>query len=80
MRYIFFQKIDLDMCRILFKTDQFSGELRSSSEGRVFWLEKDEVLRSNWIWHMDSLMRILVDEAFSELFLERTEDWKPILK
>ena len=64
----------------LFKTDQFSGELRSSSEGRVFWLEKDEVLRSNWIWHMDSLMRILVDEAFSELFLERTEDWKPILK
>ena len=64
----------------LFKTDQFSGELRSSSEGRVFWLEKDEVLQSPWIWHMDSLMRILVDEAFSELFLDRADDWKPMLK
>ena len=64
----------------LFKTDQFSGELRSSSEGRVFWLEKDEVLRSPWIWHMDSLMRILVDKAFSELFLDRADGWKPMLK
>ena len=64
----------------LFKTDQFSGELHSSLEGRVFWLEKDDVLRSNWIWHMDSLMRILADEAFSELFLDRADDWKPMLK
>jgi hypothetical protein len=29
---------------------------------------------------MDSLMRILVDEAFSELFLDRADGWKPMLK
>ena len=64
----------------LFTADQFSGELASSAEGRVFWLEKDDVLRSNWIWHMDGLMRIMADGEFAELFLDRADDWKPILK
>ncbi len=64
----------------LFTADQFSGELTSSSEGRVFWLEKDDVLRSDWIWHMDGLMRIMADGEFAELFLDRADDWKPILK
>ena len=40
----------------LFKADQFTGKLVSSAKGRVFWLEKDEVLKTNWIWHMDNLM------------------------
>ena len=64
----------------LFKTDRFSGELVSSAEGRVFWMEKEEVLQSNWIWHMDGLMRILAEEAYTELYLDTAEDWKPVLK
>ena len=64
----------------LFRADTFSGELSSSSEGRVFWLEKDAVLKSNWIWHMDGLMRIMVDNEFTELYLDAANDWKPILK
>ena len=64
----------------LFRADRFSGVLTSSEEGRVFWLEKDEVLKSNWIWHMDSLMRIMADGAFSELYLDVQEDWKAVLK
>lgn len=64
----------------LFRADRFSGELASSEEGRVFWLEKDEVLRTRWIWHMDGLMRIMADGEFSELFLDRADDWKPVLK
>ncbi len=64
----------------LFRTDRFSGELTSSAEGRVFWLEKDEVLQTNWIWNMDGLMRIMADGAYTELFLDRADDWKPILK
>ena len=32
----------------LFKADQFSGDLASSAEGRVFWLEKEDVLKTNW--------------------------------
>ena len=64
----------------LFKTDRFSGELASSAEGRVFWMEKEEVLQSNWIWHMDGLMRILSEGTYTELYLDAADDWKPVLK
>ena len=64
----------------LFRADQFSGELTSSEEGRVFWLEKDKVLKTNWIWHMDGLMRIMADSEYTELYLDAADDWKPVLK
>ena len=64
----------------LFTADRFSGELTSSDEGRVFWMERDEVLNSRWIWHMDGLMRIMAGGEFSELFLDAADDWKPVLK
>ena len=64
----------------LFRADRFSGELTSSAEGRVFWLEKEEVLKTNWIWHMDGLMRIMADGEYTELFLDAADDWKPVLK
>ena len=64
----------------LFTADTFSGELTSSDEGRVFWMEKDEVLKAKWIWHLDGLMRIMAEGEFAELFLDAADDWKPILK
>ena len=64
----------------LFKTDRFSGKLASSDEGRVFWLEKDEVLKSNWIWQMDCLLKIMADGEYTELFFDPADDWKPVLK
>jgi len=64
----------------LFKADQFSGELRSSSEGRVFWMEKDDVLKSKWIWHLDDLMKIMADEAYTELLLDAKNQYAPVLK
>lgn len=64
----------------LFTADRFSGELVSSSEGQVFWMEKDEVLKSNWIWHLDDLMKIMAEGEFAELFLDKENDWKPVLK
>ena len=51
----------------LFKANQFSGELVSSAEGRVFW-------------HMDGLMRIMADSEYTELYLDAADDWKPVLK
>lgn len=63
----------------LFKTDKFTGELKSSDEGKVFWTELDTLLDLPVIWHMDSMLRIFAKEEFAELFLEG-ENWKPILK
>ena len=64
----------------LFTADRFSGEVVSSEEGRVFWVEKDDVLKTNWVWHMDGLMRIMADGEYTELFLDAANDWKPVLK
>ena len=64
----------------LFKTDRFSGELVSSDEGKVFWMEKDEVLKSHWIWEMDKLLKIMADGEYTELFFDPADDWKPVLK
>ena len=54
--------------------------LTSSEEGRVFWMEKDRVLSSNWIWHMDGLMRIMDRGEFAELWLDAADGWRPVLK
>ena len=64
----------------LFTAERFSGEVRSSEEGRVFWMEQEDVLKSNWIWHLDGLMQIMAEGAFAELYLDSADDWKPILK
>ena len=64
----------------LFTADRFTGELRSSEEGRVFWLEQDQVLESNWIWHMDGLMKIMANGEYTEMYLDPADDWKPVLK
>ena len=64
----------------LFTADKFTGTLTSSSEGRVFWVEQDELLQLPWIWHMDSMMRIMADGAAAEVFLDVSNGWTPILK
>ena len=64
----------------LFKTDKFTGTLRSSSEGEVFWVEKDRLAELDTMWHMDSMTRIFLTEEFSELFLDAENDWSPVLK
>ncbi|MBO2515777.1 MAG: DNA mismatch repair protein MutT [Clostridiales bacterium] len=64
----------------LFRADRFTGELTSSEEGNVFWAEQEDVLKMNWIWHMDSLMKIMAHDEFTELFLDDRDDWKPVLK
>lgn len=64
----------------LFRAESFTGTLRSSEEGEVFWVEQDELLGLDWMWHMDKLMRIFAEEAYAELFLDSSDDWTPVLK
>lgn len=64
----------------LFKTDRFSGELKASDEGEVFWTDIDTILDLPVIWHMDRMLRIFDKGEFAELFLEVENDWKPVLK
>ena len=53
---------------LLYKTDRFSGELRSSEEGRVFWVTREEFARLPVMWNMREILQILDTDDYSEFF------------
>lgn len=55
---------------LLYKTNKFSGELKSSDEGRVFWLDRKEIPEVNLIWNMRELLEIFEGDQYSEFFFE----------
>ena len=55
---------------LLYKTDKFSGELKSSEEGKVFWLDRAELKNANLIWNMKELMEIFDSDRYSEFFFK----------
>ncbi len=58
----------------LYKTDQFSGELSSSEEGRVFWIERADLEQMNLIWNLKELMPIFETDKFGEFFFVTEND------
>ncbi len=44
---------------LLFRTNDFSGDLKSSSEGRVFWVNKDEVRKFPQSNDFDKILEIM---------------------
>ena len=55
---------------LLYKTDKFSGELRSSDEGRVFWIDRSDLDSVNLIWNMKELLEIFDSDRYSEFFFK----------
>lgn len=53
---------------LLYKTNQFSGELHSSKEGKVFWLDRKDIKQANLIWNMRDLLQIFESTDYSEFF------------
>lgn len=53
---------------LLYKTDSFSGELRSSEEGEVFWVKMSEFGKLKLASDMDILLRVFCEEKLSEFF------------
>lgn len=52
----------------LYKTKTFSGELRSSEEGKVMWLKKSDLTEENTAYDMLPMMRVFEEEELSEFF------------
>ena len=55
---------------LLYKTDKFTGELKSSDEGRVFWIDRAEINSVNLIWNMKELLEIFDTDLYSEFFFK----------
>ena len=55
---------------LLYKTDKFTGELKSSDEGRVFWIDRADIKSVNLIWNMKELLEIFDTDLYSEFFFK----------
>lgn len=66
---------------LLYKTNQFSGTLKSSGEGDVFWLGKEKFGGKKLAPDMDALFRVFLDDSLSEFRYEKKDgNWEYCLK
>lgn len=64
----------------LYRADSFYGELRSSEEGRVFWVERKALDTLPLIWNLKETMAVFETDRYSEVFYpEDSEDEIPVL-
>ena len=54
---------------ILYKTDRFSGELRSSDEGKVFWIRRSELGQYKLPVGFDQMIQVFEDDAIGEQYV-----------
>ncbi len=59
----------------LYRTSEFTGELRSSDEGEVKWVKRSELANMELAYDLLNLLDVFEDEGLSEMFYrERLED------
>lgn len=63
---------------LFYKTDRFSGEIRDSEEGRVFWIRRDEIGNYRTVVDFDSMLRVFESDELSEFYYSRESggEWK----
>lgn len=59
---------------LLYRAEAFSGELRSSDEGQVFWLALDELPRQKLALDMVDMLKVFTEPGLSEFFYEKNDD------
>lgn len=58
---------------LLYKTDNFSGELKSSAEGEMTWIPIEKLSEMELANDMDELLRIFLSDCVSEQFFEKID-------
>ena len=60
----------------LYKTDRFSGELKSSDEGEVFWIPRNDFSRYSLSIDMEDMLKIFESDNLSEFYYYiEDENW-----
>lgn len=54
----------------IYKATEFSGELRSSEEGEVRWIRKEDFLKENLAHGMDKVFEIIEGGVYTECFFD----------
>lgn len=62
---------------ILYKTSSFSGQIKSSSEGEVFWIDRDKIYDYNLSDGFRDSLEVFFDDRISETYYYFEDDqWK----
>ncbi len=65
----------------LFETNQFEGELRSSEEGKMYWVKKSELSKVNLVNDFFDLLEVMVDDNLSEFqYVINGKEWDIVKK
>lgn len=59
---------------LLYRAERFSGELRSSEEGEVFWVPLAELPKQRLSLDMMDMVRVFTEEGLSEFFYRQGAD------
>ena len=66
---------------LFYKANKFEGELSSSEEGEVYWVELEEMKKINLAEGMDKMLEVFLNENVSEYFFYKENDkWRDVLK
>lgn len=63
-----------------YKTDDFSGDLRDSSEGRVFWIPKKDLKKYHLSQDLEEIFTVMDSSELSEFYSLREDDDHEILR
>lgn len=65
----------------LFTADEFVGEVVSSKEGTMHWVDKEELSSVNIVNDLTELLQVMLDENLSEFqYVVEEGMWKVVLK
>ena len=60
-----------------YKTDRFSGNLKSSDEGEVFWIPRTDLLKYTLCDDFPDMVRVFEEDGLSEFYYYTEKgDWK----
>ena len=68
---------------LFYKTDRFEGNLQSSAEGEVFWMELDDFRKSELARDMDDMLAVFLDDDKNEFYYYKdkaNDEWKYVIK
>lgn len=66
---------------LFYKTNKFAGELRSSSEGEVFWVDLTDLQKMKVAKDFGDMLKVFLDDNLSEFYYyEENGEWKYELK
>ncbi len=53
---------------LLYEATKYSGKIKASDEGAVFWLPEKDLLQQDLAYTFDEMYKVFVDENLSEVY------------